>query len=1198
MDIKPRCFPLFILLFVSILLGGCSQDNTDTSDEYASIRVAIPNVSERSYSQSSGVSAKASTPVVSGIPSEVTSIVIELLENNVVRQSADILSVSEVTFSVLEGDDYTIRGRAYNGSELLFSGEKQLPIVLAGSSVSVNLSLADQILLTLLSFADREISSPAEVVAATLSGLTDTSLRWLVNDVEGGSVEFGTIDANGLYTPPTILPTNTTITITSEPLMAPSFANSVSFDLYPLGGLNTAPVIILLGNATEIFTQVMGDFGIGGIYIDAGATANDIEEGNLTSDIVTVNLVDTSVVGSYSVTYNVTDSAGAAAVPVVRTVNVVAGNFNPPVITLIGNSTETVVLNSSYSDAGATASDVEDGDLSGDLVIVNSVDESIIGSYSVTYNVQDSGSLSATQVVRTVNVVSGNLNPVITLIGNSTETVVLNASYSDAGATVNDVEDGNISSDLVIINSVDINTLGSYSVTYDVQDSGSLSATQVVRTVNVIAAIESSFVNKRISLSMDGSAANDNSVSSRISADGRYVVYGSQSTDIVSGITNANNGYIFRYDRQTNTTLHVSIASDGGEPNGFNSLPDVSDDGRFVVFVSNATNLIVADTNNQHDIFLRDVQNNITTRISLDSAGSESNGFSNSPKISADGRYIVFQSLASNLIAADNNGATDIFLHDTTDDSTIRISVDSFANEANGSSDTTVISADGRYIAYRSSASNLVAGDSNGNSDIFRFDTVTLQTLRVNTDAGGVEANDHSYYPSISNDGTLLSFHSQSNNLVAADANIRQDVFVKNIQTNAISRVSVDSAGLEANDGSVNANISADGLTIIFQSIATNLTIDNTAGSDNVFHHTLATGKTVLVSSPVPNGSFNGSSSVPALTADGQIITYDSSNYHLTGGDSNARIDIFVAEVDSDADGVSDVDESAFGSQALLVESDHDNDGVTSDTERYFGSNPLDNSQQPITDYTLTELTSMSEFTGADLITSADMTLIESDASVEYTLPFTLPFYGLRINTLNAGSNSDIKLRSGIAGSSSGYSLTTDSRQGLPFIGIWNDDLDARSFGGGLNIQAKTTPARVIFNWDTETYDDGGGNLLNNFETVLYPNGYIIFRYNSFNAVQVNDSGSGVSLSNGVDYVNLTTMVAPVHSLAGRVFLFEPQHSADLDNDGIIDSDEAGFNTTVGDDDSDNDGFKDGWEVYILGSDPMNSLDPIGVVLL
>ncbi|MEG4519824.1 DUF4347 domain-containing protein, partial [Microcoleus sp. AT9_A5] len=185
------------------------------------------------------------------------------------------------------------------------------------------------------------------------------------------------------------------------------------------------------------------------------------------------------------------------------------------------------------------------------------------------------------------------------------------------------------------------------------------------------------------------------------------------------------------YAHTLGITTRLSVDSAAAEGDSDSYEPSISADGRYVVFGSEASNLVTGDTNGTSDIFLRDTLNNTTTRLSLDSAAAEGDSESYQPSISADGRYVVFGSYASNLVTGDTNGTDDIFLRDTLMNTTTRLSLDPAAAEANSDSYEPSISADGRYVVFASDASNLVTGDTNGTEDIFlrdRYPTITRVT--------------------------------------------------------------------------------------------------------------------------------------------------------------------------------------------------------------------------------------------------------------------------------------------------------------------------------------------------------------------------------------------------------------------------------------------------------------------------------------
>ena len=236
------------------------------------------------------------------------------------------------------------------------------------------------------------------------------------------------------------------------------------------------PIIALLGDNPASIE-------VGNAYIDAGATAEDNNDGNIIGNIITVNPVDGNVIGSYVVTYNVADSAGNPATEVTRTVNVV--DTTVPVITLLESDSVTLEVGTTYNDAGATASDNYDGNITANIITINPVNSNTIGVYIVTYNVIDSSGNAAIEITRTVNVVD-TTSPVIILLGENPITIPVNTAYDDAGVTASDNYDGVITDNIVTVNPVDINTIGTYYVTYNISDATGNSADEVIRTVNIV----------------------------------------------------------------------------------------------------------------------------------------------------------------------------------------------------------------------------------------------------------------------------------------------------------------------------------------------------------------------------------------------------------------------------------------------------------------------------------------------------------------------------------------------------------------------------------------------------------------------------------------------------------------------------------------------------------------------------------------
>jgi hypothetical protein len=400
---------------------------------------------------------------------------------------------------------------------------------------------------------------------------------------------------------------------------------------------------------------------------------------------------------------------------------------------------------------------------------------------------------------------------------------------------------------------------------------------------------------ERVSLDSSGMQSNGKSQFPAISADGRYVAFESEASNLVTGDTN-NTWDIFVRDRQTGTTERVSLDSNGVEGNAESYLPAISADGRYVAFQSYASNLVPGDTNAHADIFVRDRQTGTTERVSLDSNGAQANNDSSFPAISADGRYVAFQSYASNLSPGDTNNAWDIFVHDRQTGTTERVSLDSSGVGGNDGSLSPSISADGRFVAFASYASNLVSGGTIANSNIYVHDRQSGTTEIVSVDSSGAQGNDGSFFPAISTDGRFVAFQSFASNLVSGDTNGTYDIFVHNLQSGATERVSLDSSGVEANDESFSAAISANGRFVAFQSKASNLVSGDTNGTYDIFVRDRQSGTTELASLDSSGIIGNSGSYVPAVSADGRFVAFQSDASNLVSADTNGQADIFVRD--------------------------------------------------------------------------------------------------------------------------------------------------------------------------------------------------------------------------------------------------------------------------------------------------------------
>jgi hypothetical protein len=342
-----------------------------------------------------------------------------------------------------------------------------------------------------------------------------------------------------------------------------------------------------------------------------------------------------------------------------------------------------------------------------------------------------------------------------------------------------------------------------------------------------------------------------------ISADNRFISFQSDAANLVDGDTNAFLD-IFVRDRLTRRTTRVSVASDGTQANNGSRQSSISGNGRYVAFNSSATNLVAGDTNAASDIFVHDRVKKTTIRVSVASDGTQGDKGSAKPTISADGRYVSFTSTATNLVAGDTNNVDDVFVHDLLTKTTSLVTLGFNGKPANSTSFKQTLSANGRFVAFQSSASNLVRGDTNQLDDIFVHDRETKQTTRVSVATDGKQGNNGGWHPAISADGRYVAFWSGSSNLVEGDTNFVEDQFVHDRETKETTRVSVASDGTEGKAASENApSISADGRYVGFRSWSA-LAANDDNGVDDVYVHDRLTKTTTLVSVTVDGTSGTG----------------------------------------------------------------------------------------------------------------------------------------------------------------------------------------------------------------------------------------------------------------------------------------------------------------------------------------------------
>lgn len=406
----------------------------------------------------------------------------------------------------------------------------------------------------------------------------------------------------------------------------------------------------------------------------------------------------------------------------------------------------------------------------------------------------------------------------------------------------------------------------------------------------------------RASLDRLGGESNGHSYRSSMNADGRWVAYGSVASDIVILDTN-NTRDVFVRDRQSGENERISVSTEGTQANGASRNPSMTQTGRFVAFESLASNLVVGDNNGRSDIFVHDRTMTRTEIITMGRLGSRANNHSYQPAISADGRFVSFYSLATNLTTAtDTANSADVFLHDRALDRTIRVSL---APGSKMPSDQSYVlsgalSADGTRLVYYSRADNLVSGDTNNTVDVFLYERPAggiPRTSRLSLGPGGAQANGASYQPSISSDGRFVTYYSAASNLVPGDNNGVADVFLLDLstgQTRLISRRS--GGGVLANKGAYGPLISADGQWVAFESSADNLVPGDGNGRVDVFVYRIASDELFRVSRSSIGVEPNQNCSNAAISGDGKYVSFNSSATNLVPFDSNGKIDVFVAE--------------------------------------------------------------------------------------------------------------------------------------------------------------------------------------------------------------------------------------------------------------------------------------------------------------
>lgn len=400
---------------------------------------------------------------------------------------------------------------------------------------------------------------------------------------------------------------------------------------------------------------------------------------------------------------------------------------------------------------------------------------------------------------------------------------------------------------------------------------------------------------ERISVSYDGSDALGVNHHNAVSADGRYVAFQSNATDLVGG-SGGNYPGLFLRDRKTDATEVLTATVDGAAPN-WSTHPSVSGNGRYVAFESLASNLVKDDEDyasgsEDYDVFLRDTVDDVTLRVSRGKNGGAPRGESYEPAVSDDGTHVAFTSTAANLVADDDNGVEDAFVYNVTTGKTVLVSRDQTGRSFPETSRNPSISRSGRFVAFDST-------NRAGRRHVYVYDRREGFARKITSSVDGEPVNGGSFLASMSGDGKIVAFATQATNLARAshgDTTEFLDVYAHNRRTKRTWRVSVPQGGGALDESANNPDVSQDGDVIVFDSLATNLIGSDPDAIRDIISYKRSTGK-MRVASRTCAGKGDAWSLVPSVSHDGRYIAFDSEATNLDPPDENQERDVYVRDM-------------------------------------------------------------------------------------------------------------------------------------------------------------------------------------------------------------------------------------------------------------------------------------------------------------